>query len=96
MYFFNNKCETINVHFSFPAWTVGDVYKWIEEKFDKKIAEKFKEEEITGETLVMSDRLLSDTKAMDKLGLHTIGKQEHFKKLVSTLNTKGKIFQQIC
>lgn len=66
------------------------MFQWVEENFDIDVAKKFKEEEINGEAL-MSERLLCDTTAMEKLGLKTIGKQEKFKKIVGGLKTKGKI-----
>ena len=53
------------------------------------MAKKFQEEEING-GILLGNRLLNET-VMEKLGLKTIGKQEHFKTLVNSLKTKGKM-----
>jgi hypothetical protein len=69
------------------GWSNADVCKWAKDNFGDEIADKFQAEEITGEMLVKSDRITQEN-TMERLGLKTLGKQEKFTNMISTL--KGK------
>ena len=66
-------------------WTVEEVKNWIMEIFNTtEIGEKFKRQEIDGQTLLQSERILQDN-SMEVLGLDTIGKKDKFTTSVAKL-----------
>ena len=71
----------------FADWSLEQV-KWIFGSFGEAVAEKFLEEEIDGQALLESKWLEEDS-ALEKLGIATIGKKEHFKRELGAVKPVG-------
>lgn len=69
-------------------WTVEEVKDWMTDIFNNsEIGEKFKQQEIDGQMLLQSERILQDN-SMEVLGLDTIGKKDKFTTSVAKLRGK--------
>lgn len=68
----------------FLEWSVVEVKDWAVQSFGDGVGEKFADEEIDGAILL--SQTVRTEEAMEKLGLHTIGKKGKFLAKVDELS----------